>query len=87
MGLTVVESDTLYAGLVNPMSPPPFKQVIGEIEFGRESKGESSKCNVLAAAALTPGIPNHAKIVDIYQLHFLVAHAHASVIKIQHGIR
>lgn len=35
------ESDALHAGLIEPMSHPPLNQVLGEVEFGRQTKGES----------------------------------------------
>lgn len=50
------ESDAFYAGFVESMSPLPLNQASGEIEFGMKSI-DSSKCDVLAAAAFTPLYP------------------------------
>lgn len=55
--------------------------MLGEIEFGVESKDDSSKCGTLAVAALTPGILKHDKTIDINHLHVSIARAHASVLK------
>lgn len=60
------ESDALPTGLVEPLSPPPLNRLLGEVVFGMKS--ESSKCGVLAAAELTPGILKHDKVVDMNHL-------------------
>lgn len=75
--------------LVEPLSPLLLNHVLGEIVLGVKSN-ESSECNILAAAALAPGIIKHGKVIDINHLHVSLGHAHAEVLREtakQHGIR
>lgn len=67
------KTDTLHARMMEPVSPPPLN-----LEF-KSSKG--SECGVVAAAALTLGILEHGKAVEINYLHVSLAHAHTEGLK------
>lgn len=52
---------------MEPLSSSPLNRVLGDVNFGTNSV--SSKCDVLVAAAMTPGGLKHGKIVDINHFH------------------
>ena len=83
------------SGTVTVLEPnpfPPLNSLLGEIMFVGKTPSRS-ECRVgtpLAAAALTPELLVHGKLVDINHFHVSLAHAHASVVIAttkQHEIR
>ena len=79
-------TDAVYGDLLEPIPSPPVSSLLGEIEFGRKPLFESD--GFLTAAAPTPAMLKHTKVVDINHLHVSLAHAHASVLQAtarQHG--